>query len=60
MFTHLSSLDLVELQNLYFKENRDFLDALDNESSELLQIRRERIRIIDEEIEKRKTEKKIS
>ena len=50
----LKNLDLAELRNLFLKESREFLAALEGENFDQLQERRERIREIDEEIIKRK------
>jgi len=50
----LKNLDLPELRNLFLKESREFLAALEFETFDQLQLRRERIREIDEEIVKRK------
>ena len=56
----LSKLSLVALRNLLLLELREFIAALDTESSEQLQHRKERIRQIDEEIDKRKKTDKYS
>jgi hypothetical protein len=50
----LSTLDLIALKNLLLKELREFVTALDNEPSQLLKTRKERIKEIDREIELRK------
>jgi len=50
----LSKLSLVTLRNLFFEETRAFLLAIDTETAEELQVRRERIRAIDKAITERK------
>jgi hypothetical protein len=54
MQTDLTKLDLVSLRNLFFEETREFLSALDTETFDVLEFRRERIREIDRQIESRK------
>jgi len=50
----LSKLSLTALRNLFFEETRIFLAALDSETAEALQTRRERIRAIDKAIDEKK------
>jgi hypothetical protein len=57
MAPELSKLDTTSLRNLLLKELREFVSALDSEPSDLLKIRKERIKEIDREIEFRKNQK---
>lgn len=50
----LSKLSLTALRNRFFEETRTFLAALDTETAEKLQERRERIRAIDKAIDEKK------
>jgi hypothetical protein len=51
---NLDAMDLAALRNLFLSEMRSFLAALETEGPENLQLRKERIREIDEALEKRK------
>ena len=54
----LTKLTIIALRNLFFEETRAFLLAIDTETAEELQLRRERIRATDNAIEQKRTKPK--
>jgi len=56
----LTTQTLVALRNLLLLELREFISALDQETSGQLQQRKERIRRIDEEIDRRRPANKCA
>ena len=54
MQPQLSTLSLVDLYNLFFQETRAFLSALDTETADTLQGRREYTKAVEKAIDNKK------
>lgn len=54
MLQELQSMDLVSIRNLFLQEMREYLMAVEVETPELLKQRIERIKLIDDVLEKKK------
>jgi hypothetical protein len=55
MQSYLRSLDLESIRNLFLKETREYLVAVNIETPEELKIRRERIKEIETVLEEKKS-----